>query len=253
MYSWLPKSKVEGNATDRMLNFTRQAGRLKGMDFLKYLPWTDAYAARDPETAVAESFDGRVRQSIAEKWHPLHTSEYTWTKTAFPNTLLRYVGDNVDMVHHVESRTPFLDHHVTEYANSIPPSLKMKYDPVKDDFREKHILREAVKPFVTEEVYTRRKQPFLGPTIYPEGGPLHTTLKKIVTKENVESLGFVDWEASSGLMDKAFKERDGTAMKQAMAVAQFVTLGQRFGVKKAEPEDRTGSRVKGDTNGHCEA
>ena len=42
-------------------------------------------------------------------------------------------------------------------------------------------------------------------------------------------------------------------MRQVMAVALFVTLGQRFGVRTAEPEDRIGSRVKGDTNGHSEA
>lgn len=225
---------------------------MRGFHFLNFATWTDAYATREVETVIAESFDGKVRSSIANKWHPLHTSEYIWTKTAFPNILLRYTGDNMDMVHHVESRTPFLDHHLTEYANAIPPSLKMKYDPVKDSFQEKHILREAVKPFITEEVFARRKQPFLGPTVYQDGGPIHRMLAEVVTRENVEALGFVDWKASSGLMDRAFKEKDGVAMRKVMALAQFITLGQRFGVKKAEPEEESREYVNGEVNGHRE-
>ena len=250
MLNWMPKGELDVGATGHMLNFTAQATRLRAFTFLHFASWTNAYATREVETVIAESFDGKVRDSIANKWHPLHTAEYTWTRTSFANILLRYTGDNMDMIHHVESRTPFLDHHLAEYANTIPPSLKMKYDPGKNDFQEKHVLRQAVKSFVTDEVFTRKKQPFLGPTIYKEGGPIHKMLAKVVTKENVEALGFVDWKASSKLLDKAFKERDGVAMRKAMAVAQFVTLGQRFGVKKAEPERNIRAHVNGEVNGY---
>lgn len=149
----------------------------------------DSFLASDPETVLAESFDGRAHNAMANKWHPLHTSEYIWTKSVFPNILLRYLGDNADMVNHVESRTPYLDHHVTEYANGLPPSLKMKYDPATKTVREKHILREAVKPFVTEEIYKRAKHPFMGPVKYSENGPLHKVIMRLVTKENMERLG----------------------------------------------------------------
>lgn len=250
MLSWMAQGEINGDATERMLNSTRQASRIRAFNFLEYAPWTDAYATREIETVIAESYDGKVRRSIAEKWHPLHTSEYVWTKTAFPTILLRYVGDNIDMVHHVESRTPFLDHHVTEYANGIPPSLKMKYDPEKHVYQEKHILRQAMKPFITEEVFSRKKQPFLGPTLYQDGGSFHKMLLRVVTKENVEALGFVDWEASRDIVDKAFKERDGIAMRKAMAIVQFVTIGQRFGVEKAEPERNANGYVNGKVNGH---
>lgn len=238
--NWVNET-APSTSTARMLNHTRHASRIGGMIPLHFAPWTDAYATRSSETSIAASFDGRVRDAIANKWHPLHTSEYTWTKTAFPNILLRYTGDNVDMTYAVESRTPFLDHHLTEYANSIPPSLKMKYNPATNEIREKHILREAVRPFITDEVYNRKKAPFLGPTLYRRGGPFHRLLSRLVTRENVdELLGFVDWREYENLMDKAFDEGgkdDPRAMRQVMALAHFVTLARRFGVKKAEPED----------------
>ncbi|KAL1965993.1 hypothetical protein VTN77DRAFT_4933 [Rasamsonia byssochlamydoides] len=141
------------------------------------------------------------------------------------------------MVHHVESRTPFLDHHLTEYANSLPPSLKVKYDPVTKTFREKYILREAVKPFVTEEIYNRTKQPYMGPVRFAENGPMHQAFRKLVTQENVAQLGFVDWSRTERLVERAFVEKDPVAFRYAMAVAQFVVLAQRFGVKTAQPDD----------------
>jgi len=230
-------------STARMLNHSSVAIPLTTHAPLYFAPWTDCYTDVNPETAIAESFDGRVRDAMANKWHPLHTAEYIWTRTTFPTILLRYVGDNIDMVYHVESRTPFLDHHVTEYTNGLPPSLKMKYDPVKKAFREKHILREAMKPFITEEIYNRVKHPYLGPVRFSENGPLHRVLRKLVTRENVAQLGFVDWSRTEGVVDKAFADKDPAAFRYAMTVAQFVVLGQRFGVKTAKPPGGNNNKI----------
>lgn len=220
-----------------MLNDTSIATPLTTHAPLCFAPWTSAcYPDSNPETAIAESFDGRVHEAMANRWHPLHTAAYIWTKTTFPNVLLRYVGDNIDMVHHVESRTPFLDHHVTEYANGLPPSLKMKYDPNTAAFRDKYLLREAMRPFVTEEIYHRAKHPYMGPVRFAENGPLHAVLSRLVTRENVVQLGFVDWSRTEGLVERAFVEKDASAFRKVMAVAQFVVLAQRFGVKTAVPE-----------------
>jgi asparagine synthase (glutamine-hydrolysing) len=219
-----------------MLNHTSIATNLASYSPLRFASWTDRYTDTHRETILAESFDGRVLDAMANKWHPLHTSEYLWTKSAFPNILLRYVGDNIDMVHHVESRTPFLDHHLTEYANGIPPSLKAPYDPQTGEFREKHILREAVKPFVTEEIYNQTKKPYIGPLRFSENGPMHNVIRKLVTEANVAQLGFVDWEKTKGLVDKAFVEKDQLAFRGAMITAQFVVLAQKFGVKTAGPD-----------------
>ena len=61
------------------------------------------------------------------------------------------------MAHSIEARTPFLDHHLTEYVNGLPPSGKIRWDAEEERFVEKWILREASKPFITEELYKRKK------------------------------------------------------------------------------------------------
>ncbi|PWY83434.1 asparagine synthetase [Aspergillus heteromorphus CBS 117.55] len=212
-----------------------------------------------PETSFAESFSSKVLANITQKWHPLNSSQYQWTKSVLANYILRYLGDNIDMVYQIETRTPFLDHHLTKYVNTIPPSLKIKYDPVKRNFREKYILREAMRPFITDEVYERMKQPYIGPTRYRKGGAVHGILERLVTERNVQGLGFLDWPRVRENLVKAFGDGNGDGdgdpvyFRSSLVVAQLVVLGRRFGVKtvegfeKEEEEEEGGvtSRLRG--------
>lgn len=77
-------------------------------------------------------------------------------------------------------------------------------------------------------------QPYSAPTTYPEDGPLHRLLSGLLTRERVEGLGFVAWDKVEGLVEKAFKGKDASAMRFAFIVAQWIVIGERFGVKKAE-------------------
>jgi asparagine synthase (glutamine-hydrolysing) len=47
--------------------------------------------------------------------------QYVVTKTLLGRTILNQVGDRNDMAHSVESRVAFLDHHLVEYVNTLPP------------------------------------------------------------------------------------------------------------------------------------
>ncbi|KIM97174.1 hypothetical protein OIDMADRAFT_89536, partial [Oidiodendron maius Zn] len=149
---------------------------------------------------------------IRTKWHPLHSSLYIWSRSSLVNNLLSYLGDHVEMAHSVQAWTTFLDHHLTEYVNAIPPSLKVRCEigggganglyangdnnqntSVSYDLTEKWILRQAAQPFITYEIYRCRKRPYTPPAIYPANGPLHKLMQTILTKENVDRLGFLNW------------------------------------------------------------
>ncbi|KAJ0420252.1 nucleophile aminohydrolase [Aspergillus carlsbadensis] len=221
-------------STTRTLNNTQVAGLLDRVIPLSIAGWAvEKYGATDCQTLFADSLDGEVRHAIAKRWHPLHSAEYIWTKSVFQVSLLRYLGDNIDMAHQIESRPAFLDHNLTEYVNGLPPSLKMKYNYDSGTFTEKYILREAVKPFVTDEIYKRKKQIYAAPMRYAVDGPMHRKLKELVTQENVEALGFVDWEKTQGAVEKAIVDKDPFAFRAAMAAAQYVVLSKGFGVRRA--------------------
>lgn len=94
---------------------------------------------------------------MRHKWHSLHSALYIWNKTLLPNVLLTDLGDRTEMSHSVEGRVPFLDHHLMEYVDNLPPSVKIQHDPASDGMIEKWILRQVAMPFVTKELYERKK------------------------------------------------------------------------------------------------
>lgn len=186
-------------------------------------------------------------------WHPFHSGQYIFSKAHLDKMILCNLGDRGEMAHSIEGRTPFLDHHLTEYANSLPPSMKIRPRLKETDhltngtgaapeyeFIEKYVLREAARPFVTDEIYNKRKHPYSAPLKYGIGGPLHRLMTKLVTREKVAALGFLDWDGCEGgfgaLVDAAFGKGDDKAFRLVICVAQWVVISQRFGVKQWKGE-----------------
>ncbi|KAL8795808.1 MAG: hypothetical protein Q9195_001688 [Heterodermia aff. obscurata] len=198
-----------------------------------YAPWTQSLGQCPIEVSLMEDISVSVRQLMKYKWHPLHSAFYVWNKTILPNMLLTSLSDRTEMSHSVEGRVPFLDHHLMEYVNNLPPSVKFRYDPTNNSLTEKWILKEASKPFITQELYERTKHPYSAPLKHPVGGPLHQLMSRLVTRQNVEALGFLDWSKMHDLVHKAFEEQEPGTLRKAFLVAQFVVLSQRFGIKTA--------------------
>lgn len=195
--------------------------------------WVSEFGTCDIQETMANNVDGRVRDLMADKWHPLHTAEYIWSKGFLANAILTALGDRAEMAHSLEARPPFLDHHLTEYVNNLPPSVKVRWDPIEGRFTEKWILREATKPFITEEILARRKHHFSAPPKWPVNGPLHKLMARLVTRDNIERLGFVEWELVKELVPKAFEEGDVGSFRVSGLLAQWVVLGQKFGIAQA--------------------
>ena len=184
----LPKSAV----ARRQLNNTSMSGlMLAAFPSLPFRPWVnEAFGRSDPQLTYAENIPGPTLAKIQHKWHPLHTAEYLFSVAHLPNLLLGNLGDRGEMAHSIEGRTPFLDHKLTEYVNNLPPSMKIRRDNNSPSgFVEKYVLKEAAKPFVTEEIYKKRKQPYAAPDTYPKGGPVHKMLRKWVDKGEGRSTG----------------------------------------------------------------
>ncbi|KAJ7105202.1 hypothetical protein C8R44DRAFT_886703 [Mycena epipterygia] len=96
--------------------------------------------------AISEGLDSRVRaKAVFGAWHPLNVASYVSAKTILLQVILNAMGERIEMAHSVEGRPPFLVHHLVEYINTLPPSLKVK--PVRGDdegkwlFTDKWILR----------------------------------------------------------------------------------------------------------------
>ncbi|KAI4153206.1 MAG: hypothetical protein L6R39_001637 [Caloplaca ligustica] len=224
-----------------------------------FAPWVrelEEYDGLDCRDTVMASLAPEARAKMRSLWHPMHSAQYMWNKSSLANVLLSCLGDRTEMAHSVEARTPFLDHHLTEYVNKLPPSVKLAYSPVQNEeqseqgplwknagsalqsLKEKWILREAVRPYITDELYKRRKNPFLAPTRWPQGGALHRLFQGLLTREAVEALGFLDYAVVEEALERAYSLKGDTeAFRLLVYVGAWVTLRERFGVKKANKDD----------------
>ena len=87
---------------------------------------------------------------------PLSLVQYLDFKTYLPGDILTKV-DRASMAHSLEVRTPFLDYEFVEWASSLPASVKLKGG------EGKHVLKEALRPLLPEEVLFRKKMGFAVP------------------------------------------------------------------------------------------
>ena len=155
----------------------------------------------DPIAAIA----GSLNADKLRGRHVLDQVQYTWIKTMLEGQILNWGGDRVDMANSMESRPPFLDHHLAEYARTIPPSLRIRGGV------EKWVLREAMKGVLPEILYKREKFAFMAP-------PGHTDRRKrlamqalcdrYMSEEQVHQLGLFDSGRVQSFLDGYFANQD---------------------------------------------
>jgi asparagine synthase (glutamine-hydrolysing) len=119
-----------------------------------------AVLAADPFASFARHYS-EVRDLA-----PLDRSLYVDFKTWLAGDILTKV-DRMTMAHGLESRAPFLDHRVMEFAAGLPPARKLR------GLRTKHVLKASQRRHLPRSVIERSKQGFNAPVSHWLAGPLH--------------------------------------------------------------------------------
>ena len=127
------------------------------------------------------------------------------------------------MAHSVEARLPFLDHRFVEACNTLPPSTKIRFNE-KGEPVEKFILREALKPFINDELYRRPKQPYVAPQALDDDSPTMRMIRDTLTEKNVCALGFFNWTKVKELLDSKQESKGPDLLK----ICSLVILHQRL-------------------------
>ena len=109
--------------------------------------------------------------------------------------------DQMSMAASLESRVPFLDHELVEFAFSLPDHLKLK------GFDTKRILRLAFGDQLPHQILTRAKQGFPVPTRRWFQGEYHTAMRSLVLGDDSFCTEILD----RGQLTRMFDEhRNGT-------------------------------------------
>ena len=154
-------------------------------DFTQSLSGTDPYGLTLDRLPLIERLSGR---------DPLNQSLYLWSRITLPNFILTLLGDRMEMAHSLEGRVPFLDHNVAEYAANIPINMKVK------GMREKHVLREASKDVIIEDVYNREKHPFTSPPAQKDDDPMFTLFEDVLNSRALDEQPVYDPQSSRQLL-----------------------------------------------------
>ena len=198
---------------------TRGLGLIQSVCSADFLHGFDGYD-------LYRAYYRRCRDTAAlSRREPAQRLLYLWLHSLFVNYHL--AADRLDMAHGVEVRLPFLDHKLFEYANSLPVSL-LTAPP-----REKHLLREAMRPYISDSVYGRTKRPFMAPSAVGVEGPLHDFLQDTLRGGAVRAVPFVDAAAVGAVLDglpNLVAEDRPSVDSLLLMLASVAVMQERYGL-----------------------
>ena len=187
----------------------------------------------DLREAVLEGAPARFEESVTanwQAWQRFNRWEYVEAKTILPGYILSSQGDRMLMANSVEGRFPYLDHRVIEFAQKLPPRLKMR------GMCEKYLLKRAMRDDLPDSITKRTKQPYRAPNAEAlVGTTAFERMEELLSKETVARAGYFDPKKVSLLVNKAKRskalgERDNMALVGILSTQawhqQFIEEGQ---------------------------
>jgi len=164
--------------------------------------------------------------SPMDGWAGLDRDQYVEANTLLPGYLLAAQGDRMAMARSIEGRYPFLDHRVIEFANRLPPTVKLR------GLREKRVLKRAMRDELPAAITGRHKQPYRAPDsqCFFAGGQLRPWVAEMLAPERLAASGLFDARAVGHLVEKC---RTGRAIGYPdnmafVGVLSLLVLQERF-------------------------
>ena len=192
--------KTKIGSAKRFLN----AGSLPKLD--RYMHWTTTFNHQAKEPLYSDSFRREIQHSdsteVLKPWFNrangasiVDTALLTDLMTYLPNDLLVKV-DIASMAVSLEARSPFLDHHVIEFAASLPPEMKVRR------LTTKYLLKRALRQLLPKENLDRRKMGFGVPIGHWFRGKMQPFLREVVLSEKALKRGLFKRETLERIIDE---------------------------------------------------
>lgn len=161
---------------------------------------TKRFLAPDIQTSIDINSFTQDRVQLPENfatYHPLEKAQFLESKIFMSQYLLSSQGDRMGMANSVEGRYPFLDHRVVEFANQLPPNLKLHH------LTEKYILKQLGKAWLPDTIRKRSKHPYRAPihkSFFGETSPDY--MDDLLSESQIQRVGLFDPNAVNQLSKK---------------------------------------------------
>ncbi len=103
--------------------------------------------------------------------------------------------DHVSMAHSIESRTPFLDHHLANAVFALPPELRYR------DGVTKSLLKKVAKGYLNDDILARKKKGFSNP--------------------------YMEWLIASGKIDLITEVNEQTGLFKREVLDKYLDIAKR--------------------------
>lgn len=201
--NFLPTSELKKTRVRDVQRFFTSANENRND---RYFRWMSTFKpALKPElytTDFAHAVAGQDASEFLDRWFDrangsgiLDATLLTDQMTYLPNDLLVKV-DIASMANSLEARSPFLDHHLIEFAASLPESLKMSR------FRTKSLLKKLAARLVPREVIYRRKMGFGVPVGRWLRGEMKDFLRDVLLSDKALNRGVIRGEKIRQYVDE---------------------------------------------------
>ena len=206
LYPYLKNSPVTSRAFTQA--FFRDGMEHVDQPFFAHIPrWTTTrrisqFFSSDARAAVGnwDPYDAIVATLPPEmsRWKPMARDQYVEAHTLMAGYLLCSQGDRVAMANSIEGRYPFLDHRLIEFANRLPPQMKLH------GLTEKYLLKKSMKGLLPESIRKRTKQPYRAPdsqSFFNDGKSVDY-VAELMSASKISSAGYFDAGATAKLFEK---------------------------------------------------
>ena len=177
----------------------------------RYLRWVSAFDDEMKQDLYSEGFRHETAKfrtaSILEPWFAqangagiVDASLLTDTMTYLPNDLLVKM-DIASMAVSLEARSPFLDHHLMEFAASLPENLKLRR------LTTKYLLKRVLRKLVPAENLNRSKMGFGVPIGHWFRGAMQPFLRETLLSEKALGRGLFQPEMVRRTIDQHVEGR----------------------------------------------
>ncbi|MDQ3743195.1 MAG: asparagine synthase (glutamine-hydrolyzing) [Acidobacteriota bacterium] len=198
----LPASELRRGRVRSLKRFLRAAS-LPPVE--RYLRWVSVFDAQAKDELYTAEFRRETAGRGAGEWLApwfarangagvVDASLLADTMTYLPNDLLVKV-DIASMAVSLEARSPFLDHHVIEFAASLPEGLKLRR------LTTKYLLKRALRGLLPRENLTRGKMGFGVPVGHWLRGPMQGFLREQLLSDKAARRGLLRAEAVRRLVE----------------------------------------------------
>jgi asparagine synthase (glutamine-hydrolysing) len=192
----------------------------------RYLKWVSAFDQDAKRELYSENLSretaGFYAGDLLETWFArsngngiVDAALLTDIMTYLPNDLLVKV-DIATMAVSLEARSPFLDHHVIEFAASLPENLKLR------GLTTKYLLKRVLRKLLPVENLERSKMGFGVPIGYWFRGEMQPFLREVLLSEKALRRGLFKPQTVNQLVDLHVRgERDYSQQLWALLMLEL--------------------------------